>query len=72
MGSQQVTTTVNSHKKDKHGVPSPKCHDVPIAILLSKIASETDDLKKALLEQQLSDELQVAKSTNKIISLSLM
>ena len=69
MGSSQVTTTpVGSHEKDKGGVASP---DVPIAILLNKIASETDHAKKALLQQQLSDELQVAISTNKIISLSL-
>ena len=56
MGSQQVTIPVNGYMKDKGGVASP---DVPIAILLNKIASETDHAKKALLEQQLSDELQV-------------
>ena len=64
MGSQQVTTTpVNSYKKDKGGVASP---DVPIAILLNKIASETDGAKKALLEQQLSDELKVYMAVNQL------
>jgi len=62
MGSSPVTIPVDSKRKGKpceDGVPSG---DVPIAILANKITAETDDTKKAMLEQQLLEELQVAKN----------
>lgn len=63
MGSKQVPSLVGGKEHDKpceDGVPSG---DVPIAILANRIRAETDDAKKAVLEQQLLEELQVLYST---------
>jgi len=61
MGSNQapssILSSILSKKKPcEDGVPSG---DVPIAILTKRIAVEADDAHKAVLEEQLLNELQV-------------
>ena len=61
MGSKQVTSPVHNVKGDdklscRDAVAS---EDVPIAVLTKKITAETDGARKAVLEQQLLEELQV-------------
>lgn len=62
MGSEQVASLVDDKNKSKPCEDAVASGDVPIAILLNRIVAETDDVKKAMLEQQLSEELQVAIS----------
>ena len=59
MGSKQVDSLVDDKNKSKPCEDAVASGDVPIAILLNRIVAETDDVKKAMLEQQLSEELQV-------------
>ena len=65
MGAKQVTTSAVYSEKERKpcedGVPSG---DVPIAILANRITAETDDAKKAMIEQQLLKELQVSEHAN--------
>ena len=61
MGSKQVASLVDDKNKSKPCEDAVASGDVPIAILLNRIVAETDDAKKAMLEQQLSEELQVYK-----------
>ena len=69
LGSKRVTSSaVHSEKESKpceDGVPSG---DVPIAILVNRIRAESDDVKKAAIEQQLLKELKVIET--KIVSLN--
>lgn len=63
MGPKQVTSSAVHDKKEskpcEDGVPSG---DVPIAILANRITAESDDAKKAVIEQQLLKELQVIET----------
>lgn len=57
MGSKQATTP--SQQEDEPCKDAVASEDVPIAILANKIMAETDAARKAALEQQLLEELQV-------------
>ena len=61
MGSKQVTSLVDGEEEDKPYEDAVATGDVPIAILANKITAETNDTRKAVLEQQLLEELQVIK-----------
>lgn len=61
MGSKQITSLVDGEEEDKPYEDAVATGDVPIAILANKITAETDDTRKAVLEQQLLEELQVIK-----------
>ena len=62
MGSKQVDSLVDSGNDTQPCKDAVASGDVPIAILLNRITAETDDAKKAMLEQQLLEELQVPNS----------
>ena len=59
MGPEQVTSSVYSEEESKPCEDSVPSGDVPIAILANRITAESDDAKKAEIEQQLLKELQV-------------
>ena len=59
MGSKQVISSVHSEREDKPFEDVVPSGDIPIAILTNRIIAETDDAKKAMIEQQLLKELQV-------------
>ena len=62
MGSKQADSLMDVGNNSKPCEDAVASGDVPIAILLNRITAETDDAKKAMLEQQLLKELQVPSS----------